>query len=294
MKKILDYLYIFSKLSTSFILLLGILILGYFFYISFNNQEKQDNDKAEYINKLNENSKQLLMLSTKIQITESSLEEIAEVLKINNNESNTKEISLLNKKIAELTTEIEDLFVSFQETQTSIVNNKNSEVGDSSSDTIINKNKSELSKLIILKFENSLDFSEELSVLQKLNDERNKHVFEKISLVNVQNYRGNVFLKNLFAKETDIFLKKNTNSGSNNIIKNSLMKFVIIEPSNKNIIKNSEIKYLDEINSLIDQKDYKISYNKMINIKNYQIFFSDTLIQLKIAIEFNELIQKVS
>ena len=39
MKKILDYLYIFSKLSTSFILLICLIVLGYFFFISFQNQE---------------------------------------------------------------------------------------------------------------------------------------------------------------------------------------------------------------------------------------------------------------
>ena len=83
MNKILDYLYIFSKLSVSFTLLLTILVLGYFFYIGFKSEEKQDDNKVEFINNLNQNSKQLLILSKKIETTDSSTDDIIKVLKGN-------------------------------------------------------------------------------------------------------------------------------------------------------------------------------------------------------------------
>ena len=76
MKKTLEYFYIFSKLSTSFILLLCILILGYFFYMSFKNQEKTNNDQAEVINKLNYNSDKITNLSKKIEMTDTFIYEI--------------------------------------------------------------------------------------------------------------------------------------------------------------------------------------------------------------------------
>ena len=76
MKKILDYLYIFSKLSTSFILLFILLIFGYFFYVSFKNQEISTNDQLELINKLNQNVESLSKLSKKIEITEGSIDKI--------------------------------------------------------------------------------------------------------------------------------------------------------------------------------------------------------------------------
>ena len=63
MKKTLEYLYIFTKLSTSFILLLCILVFGYFFYASYKNQEKSNNDQVDFLNKLNDNAKQLTKLS---------------------------------------------------------------------------------------------------------------------------------------------------------------------------------------------------------------------------------------
>ena len=201
---------------------------------------------------------------------------------------------MLNKKITELSLELESLHKNLRATQNSLVNNKNDEIKDNNLDFIINKNKSELFTLIIFKFENSLNFSEELNILQNLNSVENDHLFEKIRILSDENYKGNIFLKNLFTQELDVFLKNSFSSRSNNILKNYLMKLIIIEPSKKNIIKSDEINYLKEINYLIDQKQYKKLYKKMINIKNYQIFFSGTLSQLNIAIEFKELIQKVS
>ena len=77
MKKIIDYLYIFSKLSTSFILLFLLLIFGYFFYASFKNQEISNNDQLALINKLNKNVENLSKLSKKIELTESTLNELS-------------------------------------------------------------------------------------------------------------------------------------------------------------------------------------------------------------------------
>ena len=70
MKKTLDYLYIFSKFSTSLILLLALIILGYFFYVGFKNQEVSNNSQAEFINKLNQNAQKLSELTKQIKITD--------------------------------------------------------------------------------------------------------------------------------------------------------------------------------------------------------------------------------
>ena len=294
MKKTLDYLYIFSKLSTSFILLLCVLVLMYFFYLSFNNQRNLDSEQGKFINILIENSEQLLILSEKIQTTDSSLENIQNFLNNSNDKSISKEIDLLNTKIADLSLELQNIVVNLQEIQSSKITNKKNIVKENRSNPSIDTNKLELGKLILFKFENNLDFNEDLLILQSLNNENKQYIFEKINLNNYQNYRGSIFLKNLFEQELDVFLKNSINDVSNNFIKDSFMKFIIIEPSKKNTIKNNEVNYLKEIKSFIDQKKYKNSYKKIKNIKNYQNFFSDTVSQLTIVIEFKELIQMVS
>ena len=69
MKKTLEYLYIFSKFSTSLILLTCILTLGYFFYISFKNQEKLDNQQTDlFYNELKQNSLKLNSVSKKLKL----------------------------------------------------------------------------------------------------------------------------------------------------------------------------------------------------------------------------------
>ena len=73
MKKTLEYLYIFSKLSTSFILLFSILILGYFFYSSYTNQENAKYNQQDFLNKLNSNAEKLSDLSKKIVSTDSKI-----------------------------------------------------------------------------------------------------------------------------------------------------------------------------------------------------------------------------
>ena len=290
MKKTLEYFYIFSKLSTSFILLLCVLLLGYFFYMSFKNQEKTNNDQAEVINKLNYNSDKITNLSQKIEMTDTSIYEIKKTTKNNTNIKNSKEIISLNKKIEELNLKLKNLSVNLEEIQKPYPNKIKVNIPDK----ILNKNKTELAKLVILKFENNLDFTDEINILQNLNDESKKNIFEKINLISLNKFRGSSFIKNIFSKELDLFLKENLNNKLSNFFPKSLMKIISIEPSKINIINNNEIKILNEVTNHLDQKNYKISYQKIINIINYEKYFGETINQIKIFIEFEELINKVS
>ncbi len=294
MKKTLEYLYIFSKLSTSFILLLSILILGYLFYVSFKNQEKSNNDQVELINKLNNNSEILTILSKKIKITDTSLDEIKKTTQNFNNINSSEEIKLLNKKIEEINLKLKNISINLKETQSSNTTNLKKNQADNASNHIIYKNKIELAKLVIFKFENNLDFTEDLNILQNLNHESKQHVFEKINLIKLKNFRGNAFLKSIFYKELDFFLKENHNNDAISFLSKSLTSFVSIEPSKTNIINNNQIKALNEIGVYIDQKKYKTSHQKILNINNYNKYFSKTVNQIKIFIEFEELIKKVS
>ena len=294
MKKALEYLYIFSKFSTSLILLISILVLVYFFYISFKNQEKSTNDQTEiFYEKLNQNSEEIYKVLKKVEITDSALVEIKKLLQKTPEENNLQQINELNIKIIELNSKLESISIDLKEIKT--LNNakqKNESLASNNKSSILEKNKSQIAKLTILKFENNLDFTEELSVLQNLNDAKKNHIFEKINLINLKNYRGTLFLKKTFSKESDIFLKNKIDN--NNVITNSLMELVLVEPSKKNNIKNNEINILKEIIYLLEQKNYNSSYEKISIINDYENYFSNTIKQLKIAMEFIKLIERVS
>jgi predicted PurR-regulated permease PerM len=160
MKKILDYLYIFSKLSTSLILLFILLVFGYLFYISFKNQEISNNDQSELINKLNQNVENLSKLSKKIEITESSLNQLKNSIQNITNSDQSNEVVLLNKKIEELDLGLKNILVDLKEIKTLNISESKKDLSNNILIPAIDKNKKEIIKLINYKFDNNLDFSE--------------------------------------------------------------------------------------------------------------------------------------
>ena len=292
MKKIINYLYIFSKLSTSFILLFILLIFGYFFYISFKNQETSNNDQSELINKLNQNVENLSKLSKKIENTENSLDELKTSIQNITNRDQSIKVSL-NKKIEELDLGLKNILVDLQEIKTSNNSESNKVLSNNILTPVIDKNKKEIIKLINYKFENNLDFTEDLDILQNFDDSNNQHIYEKINLIILKNFRGHEFLKDIYSQELNIYLKEKFNKNSLNIISKSLMSFVTIEPSKTNTIKNNETLLLKEIRALIEEKNYKTSYTRIITLDNYEKYFEETINQIQIANDFKTLINKI-
>ena len=290
MKKIVNYLYIFSKLSTSFILLFILIIFGYFFYISFKNQETSNNDQLELINKLNQNEENLSKLSKKIEITESSLDQLKTSIQNIKKSDQSVEVVLLNKKIEELDLGLKNIVVDLQEIKTSNISESNKNPTNNILTPVIDKNKKEIIRLINYKFENNLDFTEELDILQNFDDSNNQHIYEKINLIRLKNFRGNEFLKDIYSQELDIYLKERFNQNSFNIISKSLMSFVKIKPSKTNNIKNNETLLLKEISTLLEEKNYKTSYTQIITLDSYETYFKETINQIQIANDFKELI----
>ena len=290
MKKTLDYLYIFSKLSTSFILLFLLIIFGYFFYLSFKNQETSNNDQLELINKLNQNVENLSKLSKKIEITENSLDQLKTSIQNISNSDQSKEVVLLNKKIEELDLGLKNILVDLQEIKTLNISESNKTPANNILTPVIDKNKKEIIRLINYKFENNLDFTEELDILQNFDNSNNQHIYEKINLIRLKNFRGNEFLKDIYSQELDIYLKEKFNQNSLNFISKSLMSFVKIKPSKTNNIKSNETLLLKEISTLLEEKNYKTSYTQIITLDSYATYFKETINQIQIANDFKELI----
>jgi hypothetical protein len=290
MKKTLDYLYIFSKLSTSFILLFLLIIFGYFFYLSFKNQETSNNDQLELINKLNQNVENLSKLSKKIEITENSLDQLKTSIQNISNSDQSKEVVLLNKKIEELDLGLKNILVDLQEIKTLNISESNKTPANNILTPVIDKNKKEIIRLINYKFENNLDFTEELDILQNFDNSNNQHIYEKINLIRLKNFRGNEFLKDIYSQELNIYLKEKFNQNSLNFISKSLMSFVKIKPSKTNNIKSNETLLLKEISTLLEEKNYKTSYTQIITLDSYATYFKETINQIQIANDFKELI----
>ena len=199
---------------------------------------------------------------------------------------------IITIKIEELDLGLKNILVDLQEIKTLNILSSNKTPSNNILTPVIDKNKKEIIKLINYKFENNLDFTEELDILQNFDDSNNQHIYEKINLIRLKNFRGNEFLKYIYSQELDIYLKEKFNQNSLNIISKSLMSFVKIKPSKTNNIKNNETLLLKEISTLLEEKNYKTSYAQIITLDSYETYFKETINQIQIANDFKKLINK--
>ena len=58
------------------------------------------------------------------------------------------------------------------------------------------------------------------------------------------------------------------------------------------MIKNNETLLLKEISALLEDKNYKTSYTRIITLDSYEIYFKETINQIQIANDFKKLINK--
>lgn len=293
MKKILEFFYIFTKFSTSFILLICLVTFGYFFYISYDKQKKSNKEQFELLNKYNENAKKISEIAEKISITEKSLNEIKIAIKEDFSSSNSKEIMALNAKIDSLSAKVEATLFDLEKTKLKPLT-KSENISENGSNLVLDQNKSQLIKLILFRFENNLNFDVELKMLQDINESKNNYIFEKINLISLKNFRGVDNLDIIFNDELNLFLKTNFQKESKNIFSKTLMKFVDIEPSKKNNIKNNEISLLKELKDYIDKKNFDDFNKKIVNIQNHEKYFNESISQINIFLSFKELLNKVS
>ena len=82
--KVSQYFYIFSKLSTSLILLFLIFILGYALYNSYQNVDKAQNnlDKSllKFSEKINQNINKLNIIENNLSLNRKSIDNITNVI----------------------------------------------------------------------------------------------------------------------------------------------------------------------------------------------------------------------
>ncbi|MDC0226840.1 hypothetical protein OAK12_01865, partial [Alphaproteobacteria bacterium] len=140
MSKYMDYFYIFSKLTTSIVLILIIIILGYSLVNSYQGIDKASiklNTKIDSLSNLNTNNKkEVISLNNKINNTDAEIKEIKKLLKqITKNTSAIKQQDQI-KAILESLTLLQKEFKDFSElnklkdmkNNTLIVNNSPNEL----------------------------------------------------------------------------------------------------------------------------------------------------------------------
>ena len=112
MKKILENLYVFSKLSTTLVLFIALMVMGYFFYKSYQKQDELFISQIKEENLINEkidnNYQQIKDIVTQIQSTSNSIKNIEKILQDSPN--NSKSVIEFENLFQEVNNNFQKLF----------------------------------------------------------------------------------------------------------------------------------------------------------------------------------------
>ena len=293
MTKITEYFYIFSKLTTSLVLFLIIIVMGYAFFKSYQGI---DDNNVNLENKISS-------LSSDIMINYNNFEKI--VKKINDTDKSIDEIKkiLLQKdtdtKNANYKEDIENLIKLNEELQKQVdkltLNLKNIDnEANTDSRSIESRQIPTLIKLIFIKYENGESVRNEILLLEDLLQPNKEEIFEKISLLELKKFYGFKNLEKIFDDLAREFVKTKFAKNNQNYVINFLLKFVSIQPSNLTIYENEDLNILMRAKKNLEIGNIQQSLDQILLIKENNMFFTEWVEQVKIYLEFKSLIEKVS
>ena len=293
MTKITEYFYIFSKLTTSLVLFLIIIVMGYAFFKSYQGI---DDNNVNLENKISS-------LSSDVMLNYNNFEKI--VKKINDTDKSIDEIKkiLLQKdtdtKNANYKEDIENLIKLNEELQKQVdkltlnLKNIDNEV-NTDSRSIESRQIPTLIKLIFIKYENGEGVRNEILLLEDLLKPNKEEIFEKISLLELNKFYGFKNLEKIFADSAREFVKTKFAKNNQNYVINFLLKFVSIQPSNLTIYENEDLNILMRAKKNLEIGNIQQSLDQILLIKENDMFFTEWVEQVKIYLEFKSLIEKVS
>jgi len=293
MTKITEYFYIFSKLTTSLVLFLIIIVMGYAFFKSYQGI---DDNNVNLENKISSLSSDVMLnynnfekIVRKIDDTDKSIDEIKKILLQKDTDTknvNYKEdIENLIKLNEELQKQVDKLTLNLK--------NIDNEV-NTDSRSIESRQIPTLIKLIFIKYENGESVRNEILLLEDLLKPNKEEIFEKISLLELKKFYGFKNLEKIFDDLAREFVKTKFAKNNQNYVINFLLKFVSIQPSNLTIYENEDLNILMRAKKNLEIRNIQQSLDQILLIKENDMFFTEWVEQVKIYLEFKSLIEKVS
>ena len=289
MKKVFDSLYVFSKFSLSFILLLCVFVLIYLLYTNYQNEDEVSKLQIELENELreniNENSEFIKNISKEILETKTTLTNIEKLIKENSNKESKVDLTSINESIDLLNKNFNSLNY-----EISSIKNKNTEDQAKNNTELINQSINEVVELVKIKYENNMDFDRELRYLETILENNKNPILEKLSILKRNKYKGHLFLEDQFNEEVNLYLKNIMNE-NNNLFNKIFLPYINLSPSSENIIFDEKILILEETKFFIKNRNIIKAYNSISKIENYKVFFKVSLNEMN---NYNNFITEIS
>ena len=210
MKKIFENFYLFSKLALSLSLLICLFGALYIIYINYQKESKISENQIKLeetlIVNINKNSDLINNIAKEIKLNEIALSEIKKNIENLSSQEKEEDISNLNNSINLLN----DNFDKLSEEIRNIKNNNFSSIIDSNArkPNLINSGKIEIIDLNLIKYENNIQFNQEIEYLRKIITDSKVANLEKIIILSSNPFRGHQYLKKIFNEEVNIYLDR--------------------------------------------------------------------------------------
>ena len=297
MSNLLKQFYLLSKLTTSLVLFIIVIFLGYLFakaYLDENNKSNVFSDlKNElYIlsNSVEENSENLRVIGDAITNNNEFFKDITTIINdLKQKKSNKELIELINKINDEnviLKKEISNLSLKID----SFNNQDSATVKRNNEDLSINN----LIKLIKLKLESGIKIKDEIQLLQDFNYNEEKIAYlEKLIILSNKNFIGLNKLNEDFDKITPIYLKEYLLKKNKNIFVKYLSNVVSLQPNFKGDIQDETIKLFVEIKEKLVEKDIMGALNNLLLINDSKIYFNQWIKEAEYFVEFENTLNKL-
>ena len=290
MVKITEYFYIFSKLSTSLVLIALIIAMGYALINSYkdvddvaiNLESKYDSLK----NLTSKNDQELAKLDTKISSSDKKINEIKNLLEQKVLESNEVKYKELIEKLFEQNVKLQDQINNIS------LSLKNNELNDKISNLDHKKQTSSLIDLILIKYKNGESVKEEIVYLNNILPNK-QAIFEKLNILEDKKFYGFKNLKVEFEDSTRNYIKHKFIKTDRGIVLKFLLKFVDVKPNDLELFENEELNLIMNAKKLMEKEDISNSLNKIMQIDNYENYFSKWIDQSQIYLDFKNQIQEV-
>jgi len=292
MDKILGKIHIFFKLTTSIILFIILIVLGYFFYLSYQKQEEiftNNSVNEDKIRKeINDQLTKLKSIEDKIKLNENVLIEIQKEISLLSNIKTKKEN---NDKIDIIIEKFNENFIKLND-EIFKLKNQIQDNSNSNQITSVKKNGNEIIDLVIYKYENNINFDKEIEILENIYSKKDKYLFEKIRILMQKSFNGQIALETTFQEEMEKYIKIKIEKKSNNFLRRIILPYVNIQPSNINL-EDEELVNLTKVSLLIKNYENKkaLQYLEMIN--NFRNNFEKTTSQLERYIEFKNSLEEL-
>ena len=288
----MNYFYIFSKLSTSIVLILIIILMGYALYQSYQevdivavNLEDRIDDVS---NSLSNNNKDYIDIKNKLIETDQKLNNIAskidsQQLLVNKNKYD-KDIENLINLNTKLQNQINELSSRLQFSEKKLSLDKNSNSSNQQIKSLIN--------LITIKYKNGERINNELILLSNLLPNKNE-IYEKLFLIDQKNFYGINNLYEEFDTSVILYIKNSMIESNESIVLNFLYKFVSVKPSNLDKFNNEDLNILMQVKKLMKKDETLASLKKILEIEKNEKFFLNWINQSKLYLEFKTEIERI-